>query len=142
MHKPSKELCKILLCNGFKNISYQYTNTHFNFYTGPQDLYDPKLHRLAFAQGKSKSKFVIFFEFNDIEIVFGGRNTEIRQANLTENQLRSIIAFFKMPYNRRYAIADATNCKIELGWDTFEKYRKYGFPFDKKYESAFYECKI
>lgn len=141
MYKPSKELCEILLCNGFKNISYHYTQTHYIFYIGPLKLYNPKLHRLAFALGKGRSKFVIFFEFNDIEIVFGGRNTVIRQADLNEDQLRSIIAFFKMPYNRRYSILDATNCQIELGWETYEKYKNYGFPFDKKFETEFNKCK-
>jgi hypothetical protein len=145
MFKPSKELWQILIYNGFKNVSYQYIKEHNNFYDGPKELYDPRLHKVAFAMVKSKSKFVIYFEYNDIEIVFGGKSTIIREANLTENQLRSIIAFFKGPYYRRYSIIDITETRIENSWEIFEENKKHDsleFPFDKKFEKIFNECKI
>ena len=145
MHKPSKELWQILENNGFKNVSYHFAKHHHNFYKGTKDLYNPKVHRLAFSSGKGISKFVLFFEYMDIEIVFGGRNKLLENANLLDSELRSIIAFFKMPYYRKYSIADATDCSVELSSKILEETKeKYGyeFPFDKKFEDAFSEIKI
>ena len=146
MFKPSTELWQILINNGFKNVSYHYTKSYHNFYSGPRESYNPRYHRLAFSLGKGISKFIIFLEYNDIELVFGGRNRTIRNASINEKQLRSIIAFFKMPYNRKYALADVTDSKIDQCWNILDerktRFGYYDFPLDKRFETAFLACKL
>jgi hypothetical protein len=68
----------------------------------------------------------------------------IDRANLTENQLRGIITFFKMPYNRRHAIVEITNTRIENSWEIFEKNKKgmaMNFPLTGNSKKCFLSVK-
>lgn len=122
MYTASKALWDILCQNGFKNVSFQYKHLHPNFYDGNKP-YDPGIHQLAFATVKGKSRFTLLFEYDVISVSYAGTTISEETNTLTESQLRSIIAFFKMPYNRRYKLIEETNDRIDTGFEQLLKHK-------------------
>lgn len=97
----SEELAQILLNNGFVEI----TNTKYPLHSEQirENGYDPEKAKRAF---RINTKDLIIFEYFTVKFVHKGDGCSVANTRkeISENELKSEIAFFKLPFQTRNAI--------------------------------------
>lgn len=144
MYKASTELINILLNNGFKNKSYVYVRLNDDRFSC-KEPYNPFVYKRMFGIGKGKRRLNFFFDYINMAVIDGGGNITKEYYELNESQLRSIIAYFKLSYQRRLTLKIYTNYQIESAGHLMEEQRKYGYagiPFDIEFEKIYNSIKI
>jgi hypothetical protein len=99
IYKASEELAQILLKNGFKEItSTKFPDHHKQII---ENGYNPYESKRAF---EINSKNYVLFEYDMIKALHkeGCAGSDMK-TEFSENEVKSIIAFFKLPYQTRNA---------------------------------------
>lgn len=113
-YSPSTELVSILLENGFQDITNKTYPDHYEYIQ--QYGYDPGLSKRVLQYNRGRD--CIKFDYITITPCFQGAALESKYS-LNEDELKSLITFFKLPYHARVAV-------IGKGLSIFRLHEEYG----------------
>jgi len=140
VYKASQELINILLKNDFRDKSYLYVSDYSRY--SKKDCYNPHVSKRIFGIGHNKRNLVFHFDSNIFFVCY--KACRLMEADeLDENQLRSIITFFKCSHYKQNSIR--SHCEIENAGEMMLEQRSLDIimpPFDKKFEAIFYSINI
>ena len=139
MYKASKDLLDVLLKNDFKNKSYQYAGEWGVKYKSKEE-YNPYRHKRVFGLGEGKRKLIFDFDYINISVHDRSGCITYEYTEISECQLRSIIAYFKCPYAKQQAIKEYTSNRIEDAGRIMKEERKgkkIYCPLDETFEQLY-----
>ncbi|WP_336715254.1 hypothetical protein [Chryseobacterium mucoviscidosis] len=101
IYKASEQLAQILLKNGFTEVTNSTHPSHFEHIN--KNGYDAEKVKRAF---KINAKDLIIFDYITVKFVHksSGCSASNMRKEISENELKSAIAFFKLPFQTRNAI--------------------------------------
>ena len=126
---PSQELIDIFLKNGFKDVTAKMYPEHHTLSLNKG--YDPRIMKRVLATGTKN--YVQFDYTNIIPCYNGGCTSDDQRYELTEDELKSIITFFKLPYQTRAALRRSRTKIPELYKEYYYSKQNPGW-HDKRYE--------
>ncbi|RYY90841.1 MAG: hypothetical protein EOO15_00830 [Chitinophagaceae bacterium] len=144
MYCASNDLIEILLRNGFRNKSFQYVKDYGKKYAS-KEQYNPYTHKREFGFGQGKQMLGFYFDYINMAVTERSDYITDQHTELSEDQLRSIIAYFKCTYAKRRSIRSYTSNKIELSGKFMREQRDMDLcdkPFDKSYEILFHTIEV
>lgn len=138
-YEASEELVRILLKNGFRDITNQFYPSHIE--RMEQDGYNPQSHKRVFAISKSDH---LKFNYTQIEAFYRGCTGSDMKYKLTVDELKSIIAFYKLPPQSKsyiYSKSRDSITSLYTYYDTICEYprfckRKSDLGFKKLFETV------